>query len=119
VAWLRHSWVPVWHSLTSSSHIVPECPVPSNCTNTGYHGDDCSKYINHCESLPCKNGGRCYHDMNRYECDCSETGFKGGNCDVDVDECLSNPCRHNGSCINGVGRFDRPTRQTITFKTSR
>lgn len=36
----------------------------------GYHGINCSKEINECQSQPCQNGGTCIDLINTYKCSC-------------------------------------------------
>lgn len=36
----------------------------------GYHGVNCSKEINECQSQPCQNGGTCIDLINTYKCSC-------------------------------------------------
>lgn len=43
--------------------MIPQC-VP------GYHGVNCSKEINECQSQPCQNGGTCIDLINTYKCSC-------------------------------------------------
>ncbi|XP_078659643.1 uncharacterized protein LOC144904556 isoform X2 [Branchiostoma floridae x Branchiostoma belcheri] len=60
--------------------------------------------INECSSNPCRNGGICNDETNRYSCTC-RAGYTGYNCQTNINECASNPCRNGGNCVDGVNRF--------------
>uniref|UniRef100_A0A4W3K018 Fibulin-7 n=1 Tax=Callorhinchus milii TaxID=7868 RepID=A0A4W3K018_CALMI len=71
------------------------------------------KNINECSSNPCKNGGTCVDDINRYACLCPP-GWVGYNCDhalfSHVDECelfqrerQARLCAH--ACVNTPGSY--------------
>uniref|UniRef100_A0A7M5U177 EGF-like domain-containing protein n=1 Tax=Clytia hemisphaerica TaxID=252671 RepID=A0A7M5U177_9CNID len=47
----------------------------------GYHGKQCEKKINHCQSYPCQNDGACYPELGDFRCQCKE-GFSGKQCEV-------------------------------------
>ena len=47
-----------------------------------------SRALNFCDSKPCKNGGICSANTERYNCMCLR-GYQGDNCEVDIDECAS------------------------------
>ena len=36
----------------------------------GYTGVDCEVEIDECSSNPCKNGGTCINDINKFYCSC-------------------------------------------------
>ena len=59
--------------------------------------------IDECNSFPCRNGGNCIDEVNRYSCQCP-SGWTGTHCEVDINECASNPCL-NGNCVNGVNQY--------------
>ena len=44
-------------------------------------GDMCETEIDECSSSPCKNGGTCNNEINRYSCDC-HVAFMGYQCQV-------------------------------------
>ena len=44
-------------------------------------GDMCETEIDECSSSPCKNGGTCNNEINRYSCDC-HVDFMGYQCQV-------------------------------------
>ena len=45
-------------------------------TNIFTLGSMCETNIDDCASGPCRNGGRCYDQINSYTCDCAQ-GFYG------------------------------------------
>lgn len=57
-----------------------------------------------CASRPCRNGGTCHDELNRYRCTCTY-GFNGSNCENDINWCSSNPCQNGGNCIDGVESY--------------
>ncbi|KAI3382076.1 hypothetical protein SNEBB_000637 [Seison nebaliae] len=64
-----------------------------------YTGDLCEKYINICESKPCKYNGKCIINSNlTWSCLCQK-GFTGIDCGQINHPCHSSPCKNNGNCI--------------------
>ena len=55
-----------------------------------------------CETLPCRNGGRCVDvagDLTSYRCECeAANGAYGARCEHLPDYCASSPCGANGKC---------------------
>ncbi|XP_030837335.1 fibropellin-3-like [Strongylocentrotus purpuratus] len=60
--------------------------------------------FNECASNPCRNGGTCTDDDNRYLCQCM-AGWAGVNCLINLNECLSQPCLHDGICLDGINSY--------------
>ncbi|PFX21238.1 Contactin-associated protein-like 2 [Stylophora pistillata] len=50
------------------------------------HTRDDPRYVcgilNQCQPNPCKNGGKCSQDWERFHCDCTYTQFEGDKCEV-------------------------------------
>ncbi|XP_033227185.1 protein crumbs isoform X3 [Belonocnema kinseyi] len=87
-------------------------PQPPTCTcPDGYTGRFCEINIDDCApdeqgNVPCKNDGRCYDQVNGFECDCSGTGYTGPDCSEDKNECLDpNTDCGNGFCENLNGTY--------------
>ncbi|KAK0410740.1 hypothetical protein QR680_005299 [Steinernema hermaphroditum] len=62
-----------------------------------------------CLKKPCKNGGTCFDQFDKYMCLCPPH-FSGSNCEFEVDECAihqgtSAGCQNNGTCENYQGGF--------------
>lgn len=60
--------------------------------------------VNHCESSPCQNGGRCESLAGGYICHCLEWSpdgvlYGGANCDVKLVGCEGHKCQNRGSCF--------------------
>ncbi|XP_032687514.1 sushi, von Willebrand factor type A, EGF and pentraxin domain-containing protein 1-like isoform X2 [Odontomachus brunneus] len=53
-----------------------ECPE-------GYTGENCTTKIDHCESSPCLNNGKCISHVHNYICECS-VPFTGRNCETEL-----------------------------------
>ncbi|XP_048459298.1 coagulation factor X-like [Rhincodon typus] len=55
-----------------------------------------NKYVDgdQCESNPCRNGGICRDNINRYDCQCLK-GYKGSNCEIDIPQLCN---LDNGGC---------------------
>ncbi|XP_011690241.1 PREDICTED: sushi, von Willebrand factor type A, EGF and pentraxin domain-containing protein 1-like [Wasmannia auropunctata] len=53
-----------------------ECP-------DGYTGEDCATKIDHCESSPCLNNGRCVDRVHDYVCECP-IPFTGRDCETEL-----------------------------------
>ncbi|XP_072440843.1 coagulation factor X-like [Chiloscyllium punctatum] len=55
-----------------------------------------NKYVDgdQCESNPCRNGGICRDNVNRYDCQCPK-GYHGSNCEIDVPQLCN---LDNGGC---------------------
>ena len=47
----------------------------------GYYGDKCENDVNECASNPCRNGGTCLNQENRYVCQCPR-GTRGKFCEM-------------------------------------
>lgn len=47
----------------------------------GYTGGNCTIKVNHCESLPCWNNGKCFSGVYNYTCTCP-VPFTGRNCET-------------------------------------
>lgn len=47
----------------------------------GKTGTNCASDINECASAPCKNGGACNNEANRYSCSCS-LPYSGARCEI-------------------------------------
>uniref|UniRef100_A0A3B4ZPW9 Protein crumbs homolog 1-like n=1 Tax=Stegastes partitus TaxID=144197 RepID=A0A3B4ZPW9_9TELE len=98
-----------WQALYGSEPLLPEhydqrqaagyvCSCPPETT-----GSLCQEVIDHCESSPCQNGGRCESSAGRYVCHClrqSHDGvlYGGVNCDVKLVGCEGHECQNQGSC---------------------
>ena len=47
----------------------------------GYYGEQCESNVNECASNPCRNGGTCLDQENRYICQCPR-GTRGKFCEL-------------------------------------
>lgn len=66
-------------------------------------GSLCQEVINHCESSPCQNGGRCESSVGGYVCHCPRAShdgvpYGGADCDVRLVGCEGHECQNQGSC---------------------
>ncbi|XP_076372901.1 agrin-like [Tachypleus tridentatus] len=53
---------------------------------------------NHCNSMPCQNGGTCTAaSEDSYRCSCPQ-GYSGEQCEVSLSPCTSNPCAQGATC---------------------
>lgn len=77
------------------------------CTcNAGWEGPLCQEDIDECLSQPCKNGGTCNNELDKFSCSCLN-GWVGNTCEQDIDECNEkNPCQNEGECINLLGSYE-------------
>ncbi|KFD51453.1 hypothetical protein M513_07666 [Trichuris suis] len=67
------------------------------CTG-GYEGMFCENPPSICLSKPCKNGGACSSDGDRYLCNCMP-GFKGFQCEETYETCdKGQKCENGGKC---------------------
>lgn len=66
-------------------------------------GSHCQEVINHCESTPCQNGGRCESLIGGFLCHCLNQSpdsvlYGGVNCDVKLVGCEGHECQNQGFC---------------------
>ncbi|KFD60270.1 hypothetical protein M514_07666, partial [Trichuris suis] len=74
------------------------------CTG-GYEGIFCENPPSICLSKPCKNGGACSSDGDRYLCNCMP-GFKGFECEEPYETCdKGHSCQNKGVCRRSRGRY--------------
>ncbi|KAK5599514.1 hypothetical protein CRENBAI_019954 [Crenichthys baileyi] len=98
-----------WQALYGSEPQLPEhydhrfaagyiCICPP-----GTAGSHCQEVINHCESSPCQNEGRCESFVGGFICHCLKQShdsvlYGGANCDVKLVGCEGHECQNQGSC---------------------
>ncbi|XP_033643448.1 protocadherin-like wing polarity protein stan [Asterias rubens] len=80
--------------------VHPAVEKSCECPNI-YSINNCSEFVNYCESQPCLNGGTCEATDGGYSCLCP-THFAGDDCQVDFSEgyCFEDACKHGGQCLN-------------------
>ncbi|KAM4739821.1 protein crumbs homolog 1 isoform 2-T2 [Anableps anableps] len=66
-------------------------------------GSHCQEVVNHCESSPCQNGGKCESLIGGFTCHCLKQThdgvlYGGANCDVKLVGCAGHECQNQGSC---------------------
>lgn len=73
---------------------------------TGYHGNDCSSYVNQCVSNPCDPEGTflCEELANAYRCVCQH-GYTGPHCQTPLNHCVDGLCQHGSECEDLSGGF--------------
>ncbi|CAJ1060909.1 protein crumbs homolog 1 [Xyrichtys novacula] len=98
-----------WLTLYGSEPLLPDSYDPQNAAGflcscpLGTTGSLCEELINHCESSPCQNGGRCESHPGGYICHCltqrHDGSLYGGlTCGMKLVGCEGHECQNQGSC---------------------